>query len=554
MGLCGTKKQAVKDDDDGPEPHKPEPTIPEDQVLAHGCSCDERSSTDCPASPSSGSHGADLGNGVLFSRPFGWSFFSNQSCLWRARLILHNRGNIGDFYALEKHKLGQGSYGYVCKGFSRASGGTIAIKCLPKQNVASHVPTRYRQEIEVMKMTDHPNIIKLVETFEDKAYVFLVMELCEGGDLFSRLEQDGPFSEARAACVMRQVLRPVCYLHERQICHRDIKLENFLLLSKAPIEQNTLKIIDFGFSCAVEPGEFLTTKLGTTNYSSPQVLSGKYDLSCDLWSCGVLLYLLISREPPFAGKSDAEVMHLVRRGNYRFASQLWGTVSNHPKDLIRMLLKYNPEERFTAKQALAHNWIQGCMPNENSAADLRPSFIMQLRRFSSYNRLLQASLRVLAQHLPEEETQVLRNIFEVLDEHGYGVLKVAEFGEGFEQSSEGGEEHPESMGQQVREFVELGADANVAIGYTDFLAATLDTRHLFQEGGCLAAFRAFDRNGDGFISQAELEELLKDSSQNVNDSSVDIADLLEQADANSDGVIDFEEFQRMLVCDLVPID
>merc|ERR1719162_1725615 len=142
---------------------------------------------------------------------------------------------------------------------------------------------RFKQEIAIMKMMDHPDIIKLFETFEDHRNIYLIMELCSGGELFDRIIDAGHFTEVQAAVLMQQIFRAIYYMHENKVCHRDLKPENFLFASKDPIEKCLLKIIDFGLSCVYTADQVLTTKAGTPYYLAPQVLAGKYDQLSDMW-------------------------------------------------------------------------------------------------------------------------------------------------------------------------------------------------------------------------------------------------------------------------------
>lgn len=465
----------------------------------------------------------------------------------RARLIHDTWGSINDYYIVEEKKLGQGSFGYVCKGQSRETYINRAIKSLSKAR-AKETRKRYRQEILIMKMTDHPNIIKLFETFEDKNHVFLVMELCTGGNLNERVKKVGCFQEKDTAAVMQQILRPVFYMHEKRICHRDIKPENFLLLTKEPVHENTLKLIDFGFSCTLKKGQMLTTKLGTPWYSSPQVLAGQYDESCDVWSCGVIMYVLLSGQPPFHGKTDAEVMQNVKRGNYAFKGPVLENLSDMAKDMIRKMLKYQPQDRWTAGQALCHAYIKKLSPEVvGNSQLLTPSLLVDLRNFCSQSVLRRAALQVVAQQLSQEDTKALRRAFTALDSRGAGILTVAALSESIAQNVS------QDLKPEVEKVIsELGSDAPEAeICFTEFLAATLEQRHYMQEGPCQAAFRAFDRNGDGWISQQELEQVLlgtgseKEPTEGA-ETSEDIAAILKAADVNGDGVLDFQEFHQML--------
>merc|ERR1740138_1913599 len=280
---------------------------------------------------------------------------------------MDNTGKITEFYDLEKKKLGEGSYGSVCKGKNKASGSIRAVKTISKSQMKNI--ERFKQEIAIMKMMDHPNIIKLYESFEDHRSIYLVMELCSGGELFDRIIESGHFTEVQAAILMQQIVRAIYYMHESHTCHRDLKPENFLFMTKEPIDKNLLKIIDFGLSCQFTLGQVLTTKAGTPYYVAPQVLAGKYDQLSDLWSCGVIMYVMLCGYPPFFGETDAEVLSKVRLGNFSFNAADWKNVSEDAKALIRMLLKMNPRDRYTAEQALNHMWVNKKAPKASKDFD-----------------------------------------------------------------------------------------------------------------------------------------------------------------------------------------
>merc|ERR1712125_5527 len=214
-------------------------------------------------------------------------------------------------------------------------------------------------------------------------------------------------------------------MHENHVCHRDLKPENFIFSTKEPIEKSILKIIDFGLSCKYEPGQVLTTKAGTPYYVAPQVLAGKYDHLSDLWSCGVIMYVLLCGYPPFFGETDAEVLSKVRLGNFSFNAADWKGVSEDAKNLIRKLLKMNPRDRYTAEQALNDVWIKNKAPKATGAT-LENSFVDNLRSFRSQNKLKKAALHIIANQLDEEQIKALRDVFIQLDCNGDGKLTVYE--------------------------------------------------------------------------------------------------------------------------------
>merc|ERR1712176_301778 len=292
---------------------------------------------------------------------------------------------------------------------------------------------------------------------------------------------------------------------------------------------------DFGLSCKFEKDQVLTTKAGTPYYVAPQVLAGKYDHQSDLWSCGVIMFVLLCGYPPFYGETDADVLSKVRLGNFSFNAADWKNVSEDAKNLIRMLLKMNPRDRYTAEQALNHEWIRNKAPKATNVS-LQSNFVDNLRHFRGQNKLKKAALHIIAGQLNEDQIKALRETFMALDNNGDGCLTVAEMKEGIQKA--GLKDIPADLQQIMKD---IDSDGSGQIDYTEFLAATLDKRLYLQEDVCWSAFRLFDRNGDGKISQEELKHVLQ---------SDDVADVagaeaiakLKEVDGNGDGMIDFQEF------------
>lgn len=453
--------------------------------------------------------------------------------------ILSNNGSITQFYTVEAAKIGQGSYGSVTKGTNKSTGVVRAIKTISKTQVKNI--ERFRQEISIMKQLDHPNIIKLFETFEDHRNIYLVMELCTGGELFDRIIELGHLTEHQAATIMQQILRAIYYMHQNKIAHRDLKPENFLFVTKEALEKAPLKIIDFGLSCRFEPGQQLATKAGTPYYVAPQVLAGKYDQSCDVWSAGVIMYIIICGYPPFYGDTDAEVLRKVREGVFTFNPSDWRNVSDDAKDLIRKMLQFNPNDRFTAEQALNHVWIKKTAPKAIDAP-LESSHVNNLKSFRDQNKLKKAALHVIAQQLPDSEVANLKNIFMSMDKNGDGQLTVAEIIAGMEKSGF----NKESLGVDIREVLQhIDSNASGVVDYSEFLAATLEKKKYMREDRLWAAFRVFDVDGNGTISKEELQKILLGGQVDVEgDKSID--EIIRECDLNGDGEISFDEFVKMM--------
>lgn len=454
--------------------------------------------------------------------------------------IIDNPGKILDFYDVDKKKLGEGSYGSVSKGTNKHTKAVRAVKSIGKSQMKNI--DRFKQEIAIMKIMDHPNIVKLFESFEDAKMIYLVLELCVGGELFDRIIDAGHFTESQAATVMKNMFQAVYYMHQNHICHRDLKPENFLFTTKEDIEKTHLKVIDFGLACKFADGQFLKTKAGTPYYVAPQVLSGKYGPESDVWSLGVIMYVLLCGYPPFYGENDNEVLAKVRLGSVNFTPADWKQVSDDGKTLIKCLLKMQPKERYTAEQALNHTWVKNKAP-ASTGAELSGGLVDNLKGFRSQNKLKKAALHVIAGQLGESQIKALRETFQMLDKNGDGLLTVQEMKEGMDKSG-----LKESAAEIQAILEEVDSDGSGVIDYTEFLAATLDKKVYQQQNVCWQAFRTFDRNGDGRISKDEIANILngEDGKDVQACANRDLADIMKDIDKNGDGEIDFDEFMAMM--------
>ncbi|OXB73722.1 UNVERIFIED_CONTAM: hypothetical protein H355_014957 [Colinus virginianus] len=392
---------------------------------------------------------------------------------------------------------GRGTWGEVKLVIDKTTGARRAAKKIPKCYVED--ADRFRQEIEIMKSLDHPNIVRLYETFEDPLDFYLVMEYCAGGELFDRLVQRGVFTEDLACKIMRQILAAVAYCHSRCVAHRDMKPENFLFLHDNNPE-SPIKLIDFGLAARFRPGQPMRTRAGTPYYVSPQVLEGRYGSECDVWSAGVMMYILLCGYPPFNAPSDSGIMNKVRVGHYTFPDNEWCLVSHQAKDLISRLLDRHPRTRITAEQALRHPWFAKHGPDER-LDPLGLDILSKFRRFQGLSRLKKLALTVIAQHLDDSEIEGLKQVFTQLDTEGDGVLTAEEIRRGIERS--GVHLPPDLVLEDVLREVDMTGTGS--IDYTEFIAACLHQSHYIREEACRAAFRVLDINGDGHISRYECD-------------------------------------------------
>ncbi|XP_012141377.1 calcium/calmodulin-dependent protein kinase I isoform X1 [Megachile rotundata] len=264
--------------------------------------------------------------------------------------------SVEDKYVL-KELLGTGAFSEVRLAESKEKPGQMfAVKIIDKKALKGKEDS-LENEIRVLRRLTHPNIVQLLETFEDKHKVYLVMELVTGGELFDRIVEKGSYTEKDASGLIRQVLEAVDYMHDQGVVHRDLKPENLLYYS--PDEDSKIMISDFGLS-KMEDSGIMATACGTPGYVAPEVLAQKpYGKAVDVWSIGVISYILLCGYPPFYDENDVNLFAQILKGEFEFDSPYWDDISDSAKDFIHKLMCVNVEERFTCKQALAHPWISG---------------------------------------------------------------------------------------------------------------------------------------------------------------------------------------------------
>ncbi|CAI7905227.1 unnamed protein product [Closterium sp. NIES-53] len=291
-------------------------------------------------------------------------------------------GRLEDYFVLDSHVLGSGQFGTVRRCTERATGSRFACKTLLKDGLKTEAERdEIRKEINLMQRVSmggaHAGIVQLRAVFEDDVAVHLVMELCEGGELFDEVVRRGRFHERDAGHVFAQIAAAVAHCHARGVLHRDLKPENILLvrdpsvpLCAAPL---ITKVADFGLGVALEVGERTKGVAGSPFYIAPEVLTGDYSLGADVWSLGVILYILLSGVPPFWGATDKDVFVEVLRGVVDMSGLEWEGVSEEAKHLVRCLLQSDASRRPSAAAILSHPWIlRACRISSAGARQLTP--------------------------------------------------------------------------------------------------------------------------------------------------------------------------------------
>jgi len=279
-----------------------------------------------------------------------------------------------------KEEIGKGAFSVVHLALSKKTGQKCAVKIIDKKEASAEQDERRLQtEVDILKRVKHENIVCLKDMHETSDKLYLVMELVTGGELFDKIVEKGSYSEKEASNIVGKILSAVEYLHSNGIAHRDLKPENLLLKSEGDTE---VMLSDFGLSKIIGEDTMMQTACGTPYYVAPEVLSATgYGQEVDLWSVGVITYLLLCGFPPFYGESLPEVFEQIMKAEYDFPEPYWNDISNEAKDLIKKLLVVDPKKRYSAKQALKHPWI------EVGGADTKLNVKSEMTKYNSTRRL-----------------------------------------------------------------------------------------------------------------------------------------------------------------------
>ncbi len=334
-------------------------------------------------------------------------------------------------------KLGEGSYGTVWKVEHIQTGLHRAMKKIVKNPKSKRDNEQdILNEIEILKKMDHPNIVKIFEFFNTPEGYYLITEYCSGGELFQEIVDKAPFNENIAANIMYQIFSAVNYCHNINIIHRDLKPEN-ILIERSHGKFYFIKIIDFGTAKIYEKNKNEKKVIGSSYYIAPEVLIENYNQKCDLWSCGVILYILLSGKPPFAGKSDDIILEKIKIGKYNMQIREFENISSDAKDLIQKLLEKNPKKRLSAHDALRHNWFKSLDIKSNiieSNVDKIKESLSNIQKYNPKLKLQQVVIAYLVHNIPQ--LQIMREAYKVFltyDENLDGKITKQEMIKVFEK-------------------------------------------------------------------------------------------------------------------------
>lgn len=333
--------------------------------------------------------------------------------------------NLASKYELGK-EVGRGHFGHTCwaKGKKgELKNQPVAVKIINKAKMTTAISIEdVRREVKILKaLSGHQNLVKFYDAFEDANNVYIVMELCEGGELLDRiLSRGGRYTEEDAKSIVVQILNVVAFCHLQGVVHRDLKPENFLFAKKD--EDSLMKVIDFGLSDFIRPDQRLNDIVGSAYYVAPEVLHRSYSVEADMWSIGVITYILLCGSRPFWARTESGIFRSVLRADPNFEDSPWPAVSAEARDFVKRLLNKDHRKRMTASQALTHPWLR----TENPSVPLDILIFKLVKSYIRTSPLKRAALKALSKALTEEELIYLRAQFNLLEPRA-GLVSLDNF-------------------------------------------------------------------------------------------------------------------------------
>eukprot|EP00937_MAST-01D_sp_MAST-1D-sp2_P004470 g4470.t1 len=337
---------------------------------------------------------------------------TREGLMWKKR-----PGTFAAVYETER-RLGEGSMGSVCRVIHRETGRKYACKTIMLNRVTKAMRNELRNEIAILCNLDHPCIIRPLETFHEARQIYLIMEICTGGDLYDRR-----YNEGKAIRIMKKVCHAIAYCHKQHVVHRDIKFENIMFESNSP--DSEVKLIDFGLSKKYTQGDKMQQVVGTPYTIAPEVLGDTgYSEKADIWSLGVISYMMLTGKIPFDGTNETEIANKARTGE--FDRVPLARCSERARAFLDGCLAVDPDARFDAEQCLRSAWLEH-VPDEKLDPAVAPDIISSIQRFGKYSRLKKTALMVAAHRADSTEVDSMRRAFMAIDTANEGTITLPEF-------------------------------------------------------------------------------------------------------------------------------
>ena len=468
-------------------------------------------------------------------------------CVLSQTLIKEEKGDPSKKYKILK-RLGDGSYGTVYSVVNNQTGIYAAMKKIEKLKENEIDDLEIKNEINILKKLDHPNIVKIYEFYDTLSDFYIVTEYCKKGELYGYIKNY--YSENQLAVLFYQVFSGLSYLHEKHILHRDLKLEN-IMISEIEEDINTkekyfwIKIIDFGTAKIFKKNKNEKAVVGSSYYIAPEVLKQKYNEKCDTWSVGVILYMLICGRAPFDGKNDDEIIESIKIGEYNNKHPKLLSRSKEVQDLVSCLLERKINKRLSAFDALNHPFFTKfnsralfCNFNEKEIQ----SYLDNLLNYKFQSKFQQLVLAFVVHNIPHSnETRIILKLFRFFNTKGNCKLTKKELIIGLYKFRD-----KNIVDQSIDDiFLMLDGDNNGYIEYEEFLRACIDKNNVLNNENLKYAFKFLDKDNSGTLSVDKIMNVfVKKGNQTLKDI---FKHSIEEVDKDNDGIINFNDFRELML-------
>lgn len=445
-------------------------------------------------------------------------------------------------------RLGDGSYGTVYLAVNLMTKANVAMKKINKVKENEIDEMEIKNEINILKKLDHPNIVKILEFYStDKSY-YIITDYCSCGELYNQIKHQ--YNENQLAVLFYQLFSGLCYLHTNNIVHRDLKLEN-ILISEIEKDKSTnknlfwIKIIDFGTAKIFEKNKNEKAVVGSSYYIAPEVLHKNYNEKCDTWSAGVILYMLIVGRAPFDGVDDDQIISNIKKGEFNSKHRKLLSASSEVQDLVQKLLEVKPEKRLSAAQALKHPWFKKFNAKSiymNIEKEKIKKYLDILLSYQINSKFQQMVLAFIVHNVaPSEEIKDILKIFRVFNVNDDGKLSKEELYKGLIAYFDEGKIKSQIDGL----FLMLDGANHGYVEYEEFLRGCLDKKTILNDEHLVYAFNFFDKDNKGKICVEQIKANFRDIDSKVSEEV--FRNIFKEIDINEDGEIDFSEFKAMML-------
>lgn len=440
----------------------------------------------------------------------------------------HNVNNAWSLFT-KKNTLGKGASCEVSHVVRKEDKIHFAMKQMERDDKWN--PILFAQEVDLLTSLDHPNILRYRDCYMDNKNFYVCTELCTGGELFDKIKSVKKFTEKDAAKILRTIIDAMAHCHAKNIVHRDLKPENIVYRTE---KQEDLVIIDFGDAKKIKDETTYEDFVGTAFYLAPECTRNRtgWELKAsDMWTIGVIAYVLMTGRPPFYGRGNKEILKKIVRCKLTFPSNV--KLSGEALSFITSLIKKETSERLTAEEALKHRFLQGDAPDKEISSHV----LKQLGNYQSQCKLKKVLVRMLANQMTDDDHHQISKAFEELDKDGNGYVDVAELTEYIAKRSTIQIPRAEAERRASEYIKSLDQDGDGQISKEEFTDGRL-SKKIQEENEIQKHFSEIDKDGDGFITQGELATLFNNTlSKHL------IEAMIEEIDTDNDGKISFQEFR-----------